>query len=176
MLCVRDLGGHLLTAHKVTLVVRIWSMVPRVAAVGALPPSIRVKLGIVRMKVPRFPHPFLSLFARLAVWYGTMLLWTAPAVLDLIDARDAGCDSAFYVGSLQVQAASFVHGVPSTRKEPMDFRELDLVSSVAPGCGSVHVMVLSAAEMRSFVLCLAQSIFLRCGFRIMAMQSGCSSM
>ena len=158
---VRDLGGHLDFTYRAragTLSHRVGRATGGVAAVGALPLSFQVKLGLVRGKyLPAGLHAaeasyvsFSSISAFRAatvraVWSSKMPLADAPALLNLLDGP-VDVDPAFHViWSRFRMMRRFLAYCPE--EEPRIFRMLDLISRGAQGHGPVHLLLISAAEL-----------------------------
>ena len=158
---VRDLGGHLdftFRARAGTLSKRVDEATVGVAAVGALPLSFQVKLGLVRGKyLPAGLHAaeasyvssssisaFRAAIVR-AVWSSKMPLANAPAILNLLDGP-VGVDPAFHIiWSRFRMMRRYLSYCPE--EEPRIFRMLDLISRRAQGHGPVHRLLFSAAEL-----------------------------
>ena len=145
---VRDLGGHLdftFRAWAGTLSTRFREAILGVAAVGALPLGVQVKLGLVRGKyllaglhaaeASYVSSSSISAFRAAivrALWSSKMPLIDAPAVLNLLDGP-VGVDPAFHI--------------IWSDEEPRIFRMLDFISWGAQGHGLVHLLLNSAAEL-----------------------------
>ena len=158
---VRDLGGHLDFTYRAragTLSRRVGEATVGVAAVGALPLGIQVKLGLVRGKyLPAGLHAaeasyvssssisaFMAAIVR-AVWSSKMPLANSPAILNLLDGP-VDVDPAFHViWSRFRMMRRYLAYCPE--EEPRIFRMLDLISRGAQGHGPVHLLLISAAEI-----------------------------
>ena len=159
---VRDLGGHLdctFRARTGTLSKRVGEAAVGVASVGALLLGFQVKFGLVRGKylpagLPAAEASYVSsssisaLRAAIvrAVWSSKMPLANAPALLNLLDGP-VGVDPAFHIiWSRFRMMRRYLACCPD--EEPRIFRMLDLISRVAQGHGPVHLLLISAAELR----------------------------
>ena len=158
---VRDLGGHLdftFRARAGTLSRRVGEATVGVAAVGALPLSFQVKLGLVRGKyLPAGLHAAeasyvsslsisalgLPLFERFGP--SKMPLADAPAILNLLDGP-VGVDPAFHIIWSRFRLMRrYLSYCPE--EEPRIFRMPDLISRGAQGHGPIHPPFISAAEL-----------------------------
>ena len=160
---VRDLGVHLdftFRARAGTLSKRVGESTVGVASVGALSLGFQVNLDLlVRGKyLPAGLHAaeasyvssssicaFRAAIVR-AVWSSKMPLASAPAILNLLD-WPVGDDPAFHIICSRFRMIRrYLSYCPE--EEPRIFRILDLISRGAQGHGPVHLLLISAAELR----------------------------
>ena len=158
---VRDLGGHLDFTYRAragTLSRRVGEATAGVAAVGALPLGLQVKLGLVRGNYfPAGLHAaeasyvssssISSLRAAIVreVWSTKVPLANSLAILNLLDGP-VDVDPAFHViwSRFRMMRGFLAY---CSEEEPRIFRMLDLISRSAQGHGPVHLLLTSAAEI-----------------------------
>ena len=144
---VRDLGGHL----DFTLRARAGTLSKRVgeATVGVCGWSVTLSWCwfLVSTFLPVSSSSISAIMASIvrAVWSSRMPLANAPAILNLFDGP-VGVDPAFHIIWSRFRMMRWYLSY-CPEEEPRIFRMLDLISRGAQGHGTVHLLLISAAEL-----------------------------